>query len=261
MSEKGFIPLTSQLGISGTSYRLQLGLINDKWASRILKGSEVIDSIVYKDDDIAQDGMPNSNLIVGWCLRTIAIPNINPHQIMKTTQVLVKQAMDNREKQKVVAPVAETKKVELEKVPEGDLKRPKASGWVKEEGTKSTAEIEEEKRKAFKERVAAKKDGEKVEPQPGPVAETNAPSQTSAVASVKTSRKLPSIPSGAGAEVAKEVGTPKVEISVPKKDETKSTVPMEAKPMEETKFCPYCGKDLDFKFCPFCGKPLPHEHK
>ncbi len=265
MSEKGFIPLTSQLGISGTSYRLQLGLINDKWASRILKGSEVIDSFVYKDDDIAQDGMPNSNLIVGWCLRTIAIPNINPHQIMKTTQVLVKQAMDNREKQKVVAPVAETKQVELEKVPEVELKRPKAAGWVKEEGTKTAAELEEEKRKAFKERMASKKEGEKGESipaaKPASAIETSTPTQTAAVSSIKTSRKLPSIPSGASSEAVKEPTTPKVETPAPKKEDPKSTAPMESKPTEATRFCPYCGKDLNWVFCPYCGKPLPHEHK
>ena len=92
MSDKGFVPLSSQLGIPGTSYRIQLGLINEKWASRLLKGNNVIDSYVYKDEDIAAGGFPNQNMIVGWVLRTVAIPNINPHQVMKTTQALVKQA-------------------------------------------------------------------------------------------------------------------------------------------------------------------------
>jgi len=219
MTEKGFEPLTSQLGIPGTSYRLQLGLINDKWASRILKGKDVIESYIYKDEDV-ESGFPNQNLIVGWVLRTVAIPNINPHQVMKTTQALVKQAVDKKEQKKVVAPISETKGVELEKVPQSELKRPKVQGWVKQEGMKTQEELDEEKRKAFKERMIAKKEEE-----------VTAVSSTSAT--VKTSRRLPSIPAAGETEKISEGG-------------------------EEAKFCPYCGKDLNWIFCPFCGKKLPH---
>ena len=162
MTERGFIPLTSELGVAGTSYRIQLGLINDKWASRLLKGRNVIDSYVYKDEDV-QGGFPNQNLIVGWVLRTVAIPNINPHQIMKTTQALVKQAIKKKEERKIVAPLSETKEVELEKVPESELKRPQVQGWVKTEGTGG---------------------------QPS----------TSAATTLKTSRQLPSIPKQGMAE-------------------------------------------------------------
>jgi len=162
LTERGFIPLTSELGVAGTSYRIQLGLINDKWASRLLKGRNVIDSYVYKDEDV-QGGFPNQNLIVGWVLRTVAIPNINPHQIMKTTQALVKQAIKKKEERKIVAPLSETKEVELEKVPESELKRPQVQGWVKTEGTGG---------------------------QPS----------TSAATTLKTSRQLPSIPKDGMAE-------------------------------------------------------------
>ncbi len=162
MTERGFIPLTSELGVAGTSYRIQLGLINDKWASRLLKGRNVIDSYVYKDEDV-QGGFPNQNLIVGWVLRTVAIPNINPHQVMKTTQALVKQAIKKKEERKIVAPLSETKEVELEKVPESELKRPQVQGWVKTEGTGG---------------------------QPS----------TSAATTLKTSRQLPSIPKQGMAE-------------------------------------------------------------
>jgi len=196
LTERGFIPLTSELGVAGTSYRIQLGLINEKWASRLLKGRNVIDSYVYKDEDV-QGGFPNQNLIVGWVLRTVAIPNINPHQVMKTTQALVKQAIKKKEERKIVAPLSETKEVELEKVPESELKRPQVQGWVKAEGTGG---------------------------QPS----------TSAAATLKTSRQLPSIPKEGMAE-----RTP-----------TSTTA---------SSFCPHCGKDLDWKFCPYCGKPLPHD--
>jgi len=220
MAEKGFVPLTSQLGIPGTSYRLQLGMINEKWASRLLKGKNVIDSYIYKDEDISQTGVPNQNMIVGYVLRTVAIPNINPHQVMKTTQALVKQALTNKDKKKAAAPVSETKDVELEQVPQSEIKRPKSSGWVKEgsspkvqpeEGTKKP-KSEENMREAFKEHVQEKEGAQ----------------------TMKTKRELPSIPSGDSPGEVK-----------PKKRESGSH------------FCPYCGKDLNWKYCPFCGEELP----
>ena len=85
----------SQFDIPGTKYRIQLGLINGKWVSRLLKGNTVIDSYVYKQEDMSPSGFPNQNLIVGWVLRTVAIPNINPHQIMKLVQVMIKQLIGN----------------------------------------------------------------------------------------------------------------------------------------------------------------------
>ncbi|NHJ22303.1 MAG: zinc ribbon domain-containing protein [Candidatus Lokiarchaeota archaeon] len=206
------------MGIPGTSYRIQLGLINEKWASRLLKGNDIIESYVYKEEDLSASGFPNQNLIVGWVLRTVAIPNINPHQIMKTVQALTKQAVTKKEEKKVVAPISEAKKIELEKVPLGELKRPIVKGWVKEEGVKSVQELEEEKRQAFQERMKYKKEEERVR--------TEEPAATTVL---KTARELPQIPIGGG------VDTPTASM-----------------------FCPSCGKDLSWKFCPYCGKPLPH---
>jgi hypothetical protein len=226
MAEKGFEPLSGQLGISGTSYRIQLGLINDKWASRILKGKDIIDSYVYKD---VEGDFPNQNLIVGWVLRTIAIPNINPHQVMKTTQALCKQAVQKKEQRKMKPSISDSKDVELAKVPENELKRPTVKGWVKEEGVKSTLEMEEERRKAFKERMIAKKQEESA--------------KSSATSTVKTTRQLPSIPSGDSPGVS----SPVQKASDGATDET-------------SKFCPFCGGNLDWKYCPYCGKSLPHQH-
>jgi hypothetical protein len=184
-----------------------------------MKGKDLIDSYVYKETEVSGD-FPNQNYIVGWVLRTVAIPNINPHQIMKTTQALVKQAVQRKEEKKVVAPVDEAKKVELEKVPESQLKRPQAKGWVKQEGMVSAQDKEDEMRKAFKARMESAKQEE---------------ASASSAPTIKTKRELPSIPGGA----------PRPEPAVEKEDAV---------------FCPYCGKDLTFKFCPFCGKPLPHDH-
>ena len=220
MSEKGFEPLSGQLGIPGTSYRIQLGLINGKWASRLLKGNNVIDVYLYKDEDLSASGFPNQNLIVGWVLRTVAIPNINPHQVMKTVQALVKQSMQRKEQKKVQVPISEVKNVELEKVPESELKRPQVVGWVKEEGVKSVQELEEEKRQAFQQRMAAVK------------AESKSPPSST----VRTSRDLPSIPKG----------------------EVIETVSPTSPKTSDSNFCPSCGKDLSWKFCPYCGERLPH---
>ena len=210
MSEKGFEPLSSQLGIPGTSYRIQLGLINEKWASRLLKGNDVIDVYIYKDEDLSTSGFPNQNLIVGWVLRTVAIPNINPHQVMKTTQALVKQAMQKKDQKKVQPSLSEAKDVELEKVPERELKRPQVVGWVKEQGVKSVQELEEEKRQAFQQRMVAKK----------------AEVQSSSTSTVRTTRELPSIPKG---------DTPVSSDS--------NFCPSCGKDLS-WKFCPYCGEKL-----------------
>ena len=214
MTEQGFIPLTGQLGISGTSYRLQLGLINGKWASRLLKGKDVLDSYVYKEMEVEGE-YPNQNFIVGWVLRTVAIPNINPHQIMKTTQALVKQAVEKKNEKKIVAPISETKEVELEKVPETELKRPQQKGWVKEEGMQSRQDEEDMVRQAFKERMAAHDE------------ETKAPT-------IKTTRQLPSIPGGTPQKETQEVA---------EESEKSEFCPYCGKDIGFI-YCPFCGKKL-----------------
>ena len=212
MTEIGFTPLSSQLGIPGTSYRLQLGLINEKWAIRMLKGKDVMDSYVFKDEDVQGD-FPNQNIIVGWVLRTVAIPNINPHQVMKTTQALVKQAIQNREQRKVVAPISETKEVELETVPDRELKRPQAQGWVKAEGEKTQISVEEKQRQAFKATVIARKAEEQENPPP-----------------LKTTRQLPSIPKAG-------------EIEESQARSEGEFCPFCGKDLGFL-YCPYCGKKL-----------------
>jgi len=92
---KSYIPLSPQLGIPGTSYRIELGLLNDKWAFRLLKGKAIIDTSVFKDKDLSTYGIPNQNLIVGWVLRKLAIPNIKPHQITKAVHALTNQVIKN----------------------------------------------------------------------------------------------------------------------------------------------------------------------
>jgi hypothetical protein len=224
-----------------------LGLINDKWASRILKGTDVIDSYVYKDTEISE-GFPNQNYIVGWVLRTVTIPNINPHQIMKTTQALVKQALDRISQKKAVAPIEETKKVELEKVPESQLKRTQAKGWVKEEGMATQQEEEEQLRKAFQERMVAKREEEKAK----------AEGKSASTSVLKTGRQLPKIPDGSTKDVSiVEPKAVELKTEVTKSAELKS-VETKTGEVKSTIFCPFCGKDLTWQYCPYCGKKLPH---
>jgi len=178
----------------------------------LLKGKNVLDSHVFKDEDLSAIGFPNQNLIVGWVLRTVAIPNINPHQIMKTVQALTKQAIKNWEEKKVMAPLSEAKEVELEKVPESELKRTAAKGWVKEEGMKSVQELADEKRQAFQERMKYKKEEERMR------------EERPTTSTLKTTRELPQIPKGEGSE-------------------TSTFCPHCGKDLG-WKFCPYCGKHL-----------------
>ncbi|MFX0040676.1 MAG: hypothetical protein ACFFCY_14720 [Promethearchaeota archaeon] len=212
MAEIGFVPLSSQLGVAGTSYRIQLGEINERWAVRLLKGKEAIDSYVFKDEDVQGD-FPNQNIIVGWVLRTVAIPNINPHQIMKTTQALVKQAMKNKEEKKMKPPVAEAKEIELTSVPKSELKRPQVQGWVRTEERTKTEEIEEEQRQAFKATVMARK------------AEAKDSAST-----LKTTRELPSIPKVGAVEQA-QTGS------------EGAFCPFCGKDLAFI-YCPFCGKKL-----------------
>ena len=95
---------------------------------------------------------------------------------------------------------------------------------VKEEGMKSNQELEDEKRQAFQERMKFVKE------------EKKAQGNSQEPSTLKTVRSLPSIPKGSSGD-----------IPPPDRDASGTS-----------KFCPSCGKDLDWKFCPYCGKPLPH---
>jgi hypothetical protein len=95
MSENEFLSLTKPLSVSGTSYKLNLGLVEDKWALKVFKGNSLLD---LKKFDISYKEFPDQNLIVQWILQIIVIPNINPHLIMKSLQKLTKEALENKKK-------------------------------------------------------------------------------------------------------------------------------------------------------------------
>lgn len=210
MAEKSnFEALTNALGVPGTSYKLQLGLINKKWASLLIKGKKILASKTY--DLMEDEEYPNTNFIVGFVLQNAAIPNINPRQIMRVTESLLSKAKENFDKKEIQE--IESKVRETTPKPQSPSKNEKLT--------------EEEKRKKFQEKVKAQ---DKEVP-------------------AKTKRELPSIPSS---------DTP---TETPSQPSEKAKGP---EPSDEEgegrhgghKFCPYCGKDLDFKYCPYCGKKL-----
>ncbi|MBD3350924.1 MAG: hypothetical protein GF364_05505 [Candidatus Lokiarchaeota archaeon] len=141
MSKEGFIPLSNQLGIPGSSYRLQLGQVNEKWAVRLAKGREILDSKVFEK----KDEPPNANEVVGWVLQVLVIPNINPYQIAKSVGFIRQEAIRRSEelKQKPAISIKEAKEAKLEEIPEEAKEKlkeqKKGKGWVKEEEKKPAA--------------------------------------------------------------------------------------------------------------------------
>lgn len=148
--QQGFVPLSAQLGIPGSSYMIQLGKVNNIWSVRLAKGPNVLDSKVfhnYKDPE--GNNPPNANTIVGWILQVLPIPNLNPYQIVKSVGFIRQESIRRAEeaKRKPVISLKEAKKVKLEAIPDGvKKKRPKSVGWVKEEPVKPKAEQTEKKR-------------------------------------------------------------------------------------------------------------------
>jgi len=134
-------------------------------ACHLLKGNTSIDSYVFKDEDLSASGFPNQNLIVGWVLRTVAIPNINPHQIMKTVQALTKQAITKKEEKKILTPIEKTRtkkhivQAKLLREAEDELLKLKTQALSVKK--RSTMEYESKKNQAFNFMDLAKNELEK----------------------------------------------------------------------------------------------------
>lgn len=214
-----FIPYTTELGIPGSSYRLSMGIVNNKWAVRLTKGDEVLDSNVFQDSDLSK--IPNSDDITRWVLMVLTIPNLNPHQIMKTVGFVRQQAKRNYdEKGKVKITKEEAASVSLEKPPENRITRPSSLGEVKDDGV-----VDENSSEAMK------------------------ASNQAAVSAPPPAKKrnLPQIPSADGAEPEKKAATPPPEKAASHEHK------IETSAIEGIK-CGSCGSQI--RFCPYCGKPL-----
>ena len=99
--KKCFRLFSNQPGIPGTLYSIQVGKINGKWASRLLKGESVIASYVYKKNELGKSGFPKYKNIVGWVLKTIALPEIDPLQITNAIKALTTYSVDNKTLQRL----------------------------------------------------------------------------------------------------------------------------------------------------------------
>lgn len=193
MSHEGFIPLSNQLGITGSSYRIQLGKVNNKWATRLAKGKEVLDSKVFEDTEEP----PNANKIVGWVLQVLVIPNINPYQIAKSVGFIRQEALRrSKEMQKKPAvSIKEAKEAKLDEIPEDAKARLKARekkpGWVKEETATPVEKPKPKQEPESKQEAKPKKKEAATNVQAGDTARPQAEKQASS-----KKRKLPSIPMG-----------------------------------------------------------------
>jgi hypothetical protein len=185
-----FMPLSPELGIAGSSYRLQMGRVNDFWAIRLVKGRDVLDSRVFKDEE----DMPNGNKLTGWVLSVLVLPNINTFQIQKTVGFVRQKAMRNFEdlkQKKKSAGKSESTDVKLEKVPEGaQVKRSKPKGWVKEDKSISA----EDKKKLASASPALAASNKSSTASPGTIVVT------------KGNRKLQPIPYGDGFKATGKIG-------------------------------------------------------
>ena len=85
-----FFPLSSQFGIPGVSYRIQLGTVNGKWTLILLKGRDVITSQTYEGSEF-----PNRNELINWIISSISNPNFDSYHIKKTVKTMVDQAINN----------------------------------------------------------------------------------------------------------------------------------------------------------------------
>jgi hypothetical protein len=91
INRKKFKPVSSPIEISGTRFSVQFGMINEKWASGLLRDNRVIATHVYREEDLDNSGFPNKRLIADWVLGIVAIPDLNPQEIMRLIQTLSKQ--------------------------------------------------------------------------------------------------------------------------------------------------------------------------
>ena len=214
-----FIPYTSELGIPGSSYRLSMGIVNSKWAVRLSKGEETLDSNVFQDSDLSR--VPNADDITRWILMVMAIPNLNPHQIMKTVGFVRQQAKRNYdEKGKVKITKEEATSVSLGKPPENRISRPSSLGEVKDDGI-----VDENASEAMKS------------------------SNQAAISAPPPAKKrnLPQIPSAEGSEPER-----KTPVEAPEKVLSHSHI-IDSPAVQGVK-CGSCGTEI--RFCPYCGKPL-----
>ena len=93
---QNFVPMSSQFGLPGVSYQIQLGTVNGKWTLNLLKGHDVIISQAYKGSEF-----PNRNELISWIKSFISNPNFNSNHIEKTVERMVDEAINKKSLKKI----------------------------------------------------------------------------------------------------------------------------------------------------------------
>lgn len=93
MTEPGFNPRTSILGIFGTSYGLQLGEINNFLCIVIYRGKNVVN--FKKFEDLKTFKIKDANLITGWVILSLSPIFIDSYQVSRTVAALINQLNQN----------------------------------------------------------------------------------------------------------------------------------------------------------------------
>jgi len=78
--------ITSVYKIGGTSYGLQIGKIGSKYCIVLMKNKNILE---YKISETL-----SKDVFVSWVLSVVIFPNINPYNIMKTVDILIKQVKE-----------------------------------------------------------------------------------------------------------------------------------------------------------------------
>lgn len=89
-SGKGFNVFKMHFEITGTSYILELGILNGNYMFILLDDKKLIDSYIVRDEDLYQFCLPRMNLVYGWVLRIEEkIPNLDIFQSGETIQKMM----------------------------------------------------------------------------------------------------------------------------------------------------------------------------
>lgn len=84
---QNLVPMSSQFGLPGVSYQIQLGTVNGKWTLNLLKGRDIIASQTYEGSEF-----PNRNELISWIISSISNPNFDSYHIKKIVETMVDQA-------------------------------------------------------------------------------------------------------------------------------------------------------------------------
>lgn len=148
MTEWKFIAYCQLFGIARTSYQLRLGRLGGNWTIQLAKDYTIIKQQMFSDPELKGKQMhplrkneedeyfPEIDLLIGWVINSILLPNISEYHIANTVREIVKEAQKNyaeHKKDRSTAGKEERNSVKLEHVDEKEIHRPVSRGHVVEE--------------------------------------------------------------------------------------------------------------------------------